>query len=692
MAVWKRSRPNEFATQGRSATIKNEQWREGRFIGRRQMGASAQNAAFGCLPLSLQRVRSRREQVLLLSLLLVLATAVLYEPALHNGFVNYDDPSYIMDNVHVRQGLTWGNIAWSFHAVVAGHWHPVTLMTHMADVQLFGLNPTGHHFASVTLHVLNVVLLFFLLQQATGYLLRSAMVAALFAVFPLNVEPVAWIADRKSVLCTTFLFLALGAYGWYARRPSTSRYLGVVLLFALGLMAKSMLVTLPCALLLLDYWPLNRFVAPQSQGVPPGSRRSRALKLLAEKIPLLFMSAGCVAIAVHSGKQGSVLTPLAALSIAARLKNAVYSYLLYIGKGLWPAQLAVIYPHPGHLLPVWKAVAAGIVLAAITAIVWHYREKRYLLPGWFWYLGTMLPVIGISQAGRQGMADRYAYIPFLGLFVIAVWTVAETAATEGWRREFLVGIALTVLVAYSAVSHVQLGYWHSSYTLFSHAVQVTTANGVAENNLAIALDHDMGRPDLALPHYEAAALDTPQWFTGHYNYGVVLQQRGRFGDAMKQYQQALPYATDLSEASEAYNNLGAIMVQLDRPDEALSQFGAIISMNPGNGLALLNRGIVEYQQKDLVAAQADILQAVKFMPNPKTYFWLGRVMEQRGELKAAEGAYQTALAMAPGTIEIENRLALVRQRLQTEKMSSQRSALPAVTSVTQRSRRPSGNE
>jgi tetratricopeptide (TPR) repeat protein len=328
----------------------------------------------------------------------------------------------------------------------------------------------------------------------------------------------------------------------------------------------------------------------------------------------------------------------------------------------------------------------------MSGLVWHYRAKRYLLPGWLWYLGTMLPVIGISQAGRQGMADRYAYIPFLGLFVIAVWTVADATATRGWRREVLAGIALAVVAAYAAISHVQLGYWRNSYTLFSHAVQVTTSNGVAENNLAIALDHDMGRPDLAMAHYEAAALDAPQWFTGHYNYGVVLERQGRLGEAMSQYQQALPYATDRDEASEAYNNLGAIMVQLDRPQDAVSQFSAIIGMNPGNGLALLNRGMVEYDQKSLDAAQADILQAVRLMPNPKTYFWLGRVLEQRGELKTAESAYQTALNMAPGTADIQNRLDLVRQKLRAEKTSSREGSLPVLSSVTQGVHRPLGSE
>jgi len=296
------------------------------------------------------------------------------------------------------------------------NWHPITWLSHMADVQMFGLRPAGHHLTNVLLHTLNVVLFFLLLYGATGMRLRSAMAAALFAVHPLNVESVAWIAERKSLLCATFLFLALAAYGWYVRKPAIGRYLAVALFFALSLMSKPIMITLPFALLLLDYWPLARF--PSRATDSSSDFLSVLFKLAAEKIPLLLLSIASAVIAVYTQRSAGALGSVAALPLGQRLNNAIYSYLAYIVKGIWPSRLAVFYPHPEGSLAPWKVIAAALVILLISALVWRERKFGYLPAGWFWYLGTLVPVIGIIQVGRQAMADRYAYISLLGLCLL----------------------------------------------------------------------------------------------------------------------------------------------------------------------------------------------------------------------------------------------------------------------------------
>jgi len=362
----------------------------------------------------------------LAALLLMLATLALYQRSLHNGFVNYDDPDYITENAHVRQGLSWSNIRWAFTATDAYNWHPLTWISHMADVQFFGVKAIGHHLDSALLHTLNVLLLFLLLRFATGYVWRSATVAALFAVFPLNVECVAWAAERKSVLCVAFLFFALLAYGWYALRPGVGRYLAVALLFALALMAKPLAITLPAALLLVDYWPLQRFGGHSPDATDAASARAGFLRLVAEKIPLLLLCGGSAFMTVYAQRRGGALASTELFPLALRIKNAVFSYADYLGKGIWPARLAVFYPYP-HGLGLVKVVGAALILSGITVVCWQLRERRYLLTGWLWYLGTMVPMIGIVQVGRQAMADRYAYVPFVGLFVMVVWLAADFA-------------------------------------------------------------------------------------------------------------------------------------------------------------------------------------------------------------------------------------------------------------------------
>jgi protein O-mannosyl-transferase len=600
---------------------------------------------------------SRRELSLLLAFVLVTVTALLYAPSLHNGFINFDDSDYIAQNSRVLRGLSWNNLVWAFTTTFQGNWHPLTWLSLMATAQFFGPRPLGFHLVNLLLHTLNVVLLFFLLEKATGFLLRSATVAALFAVLPLNVEAVVWATERKSVLSTTFLFLALIAYGWYARKPALERYLGVMALFILSLLAKSMMVTLPFALLLVDYWPLERAGTSTGDG-------KRWLKLGMEKIPLLVIALADTVMAIYAGHRGGALDAYNGNApLRLRAENALWSYVVYIAKGIWPSPLAIIYPFPRHGLPASKIIAAGLVLVAITAAVWHWREKRYLPSGWLWFLGTLAPVIGIVQTGPQSIADRWAYVSFLGLFVIVAWLIADCAAKIRLPHAAIAAPILAILCSYAWVSHIQIGYWRSSYTVFSHALAVTTGNGYAENNLGIALEYEMGRPDLAVQHYEAATELTPELPTAHYNFGIALEDEHRLDEAQREYELAIEYSWNGNQSAQAHNNLGTLFVKRDEPAAALMEFSAAIRSDPAYDYSYLNRAMLEYRERNLDAAQQDIERATQLMPTAGTYFWLGRVSEERGDLQSAVAAYRDALRINPGSNQASARLDALQQKL-----------------------------
>jgi protein O-mannosyl-transferase len=588
-------------------------------------------------------VPNHQSALSLIAPLLFFGTLVLYYPALQNGFVNYDDPAYVTSNFHIQQGLTHRSLAWAFTSTAEANWHPLTWLSHMLDVQLFGMGPAGHHAQSVLWHAVNVVLLFFLLAKATGFVGRSAVVAALFAVHPLNVESVAWVSERKTVLCTFFLLLALAAYGWYVKRPRASRYLLVALLFALGLMAKPMLITLPFLLLLVDFWPLERF--PQTQ----------LSKLVLEKIPLLALSAGSAAITLYAQRAGGAVGSTQLLPLAMRMKNAIYSYFIYLDKALWPSRLAVFYPHPEGSLALWKVVGAAVVLIVITIVFQHFRERRYLLMSWLWFLITLAPVIGIVQVGRQAWADRYAYIPLWGLFVIAVWLLAEIATRISLRRTAQVVIALAVLLGYSVVTRCQIEYWHDSYSLFTHAIQVTGANPIAEGNLGSAL-MEMQRPDLAAPHLERAIQLMPTFAAAHYNLGTLLQRQNELNPALQEYQLALKYASDVREAAQTRNNLGVLFNQLGRKDEAMAEFTLAIALNPDEQNSFIGRGLIEHDEGKLDAALQDFARAAQIAPSPLAFYWEGRLLEDKGQMTAAAEAYRSALEVSPDLSDAQARL------------------------------------
>lgn len=457
-----------------------------------------------------------RRKPFLPALTLALVTLLLYSPVIHHQFLNYfDDDFYITNNVHVRTGLSLDNAVWAFGFHEA-NWHPITWLSHMLDCQLFGLNPGPHHLVNVLLHALNVLLLFWLLQKATGAVWRSFLVAALFAVHPLNVETVAWAAERKSLLCTLFSLLTVAAYGRYVRGPDARKYIIVVGAFALALMSKPMAVSLPFVLLLLDYWPLERY-----RDLPFFDKWWRLTK---EKIPLFLLSAASSELTMLA--QRAVGAMPANLPLSWRLENAVVCYVAYIRKMVWPAKLAVFYPHPWHALPMPDVIASTIVLVAITVAVLVFHRARYLVTGWFLFLVTLIPVIGIIQVGRQAMADRYAYVPCIGLFIIIAWGLGSIVEAAALPRMVPAITALCLIAASSVVTSRYLSYWQDGVQLFTQARTVAgKPDFMIEEGLAENLD-SAGHYDEALAHYRKACELLPSYARCHDKIEELLVKRG----------------------------------------------------------------------------------------------------------------------------------------------------------------------
>lgn len=592
---------------------------------------------------------------------LAVLTVVAYCPTFFNGFVNYDDPGYVVQNHSVQQGVTWSSIAWAWRATIMANWHPLTWISHMIDVRLFHLNAAGHHATSLFLHALNVVLLFFLLYKATNYLWRSSLVATIFAVHPLNVECVAWVSERKSLLYTTFLFLTLFAYGWYVRKPGAGRYLLVAFLFVMGLASKPMIITLPLALLLLDYWPLERLPVPERADDRAVFWR-RLASLALEKVPLLLLCVGSAYITVISQAKTNTIAANMHLSVAVRVANALWAYLMYIVKAVWPLHLTIFYPHPENTLGFWKPALAFVLLLLVTALcLWNFR-KRYVVTGWLWYLGTLVPVIGIVQVGRQAMADRYAYTTLVGIFVIVVWLVADYSATHKIKAESLAAVTGLALVFFAAITWRQIAYWKDSFTLFEHALRVTPNNFIAETNLGEAY-MQIGRSDLAYGHFLRATEEKPHFGLAQYNLGIVLAGQGQRKEAREAFQLAIRYGQEGPEIANAYHNLGIVLLDDNQLTDARAMFSEALRLIPNKQSSYLARALTEFRMSDFQAAESDFLAAIAVAPDPTGYFWLGRTRERLGNLNGAADAYRKALVMQPNMIDARDRLdALVSGR------------------------------
>jgi len=589
-----------------------------------------------------------------LCLFLALVTFAVYSRAISNPFVNYDDQGYVMENLHVQQGLTPATLRWSLTAVEADNWHPLTWLSHALDCQLFGLNPAGHHFTSVVLHVLNVVILFLLLVRATGATGRSFMVAALFALHPINVESVAWVAERKNVLSMFFFLLTLGAYGWYALRPRIVRYLVVAVLFTLGLAAKPMIVTLPFVLLLLDFWPIQRVQGrPPSPtfAVPQFSFRWLAL----EKVPLLVLSAASCVITLIA--QSGAIAPNLNLPFAARLLNTLYAYSAYIAKAFWPIHLASFYPYEGIRIGWWLFLLCLLLLAGASVGIWRQRSRLYLPVGWLWFLGTLVPVIGLVQVGNQAMADRYAYLPFIGIFWIIVWGAADLAQKIEFNPRWSAAVAALVLVALSLLTWRQIGVWRSSYELWSHALQVTKDNFMAEDYVGSALLLETYEAtgqrysEEALVHFKNAVRINPEDPISHLNLGADLHEHGQLPEAIEQYKAVLALTGDSHLVIKSLIDLGAAYHQLGDYENADRYYHRALQLDPRNQIVFMNMGKLgmdERIQKLAASASAH--------PSAGAYLQLGELQQAAGHFPQASASFQAALKLDPGFAEARDAL------------------------------------
>ena len=490
-----------------------------------------------------------------LTLLLLAATLALYLPVVHHTFANLDDIGYVTGNPQVQDGLTWPTIKWALLTFAEDNWHPLTWLSHSLDCEMFDLDPAGHHAVNAIWHALDAVVLFWVLLLATGYLGRSFMVAALFALHPINVEAVAWVSERKTLLATFFFLLTLGAYRWYVRHPSYLRYAVVAVLFILGLMSKPQIITLPFVLLLWDYWPLRRMFAGSLPSTEPGwataSPPRNFFWLIEEKIPLFLICAASAWITMRAQRVGLQRWPY---PIGIRMGNAAVAYVRYAGKALWPSHLAVMYLHPGNSLRSWQVAAAALLLLVITALVIAGRRYRYLPVGWFWFLGTLVPTIGVVQVGWQAMADRYAYQSFLGLFILVCWGVADWARQRHLPRAVLPAISVAVLFVLAIATHRQIGYWSDDQTLWSHTLQVTQGNWVAEDMLGGIL-LTQGNREEGMRHYRTARAIFPMDWRSNFAIAVDEQGRGNLPEAIRLYRQALVNMESPLQKSEAYQNM-----------------------------------------------------------------------------------------------------------------------------------------
>jgi tetratricopeptide (TPR) repeat protein len=558
---------------------------------------------------------------------LAVLTLLVYGRTVTHEFVLYDDPDYVTRNAVVQQGLTAEGLAWAFGRLhgEATYWHPLTWLSHMLDCQLFGLRAAGHHLVSVLFHAVNAGLVFLVFQRMTGALWRSAILAALFALHPLQVDTVAWVTERKNVLSACFWLLTMGAWLRWAERPAAGRYALVLLLMALGLMAKPILVTLPCALLLLDYWPLRRFSF--SPAAAPGSGVACAPRsvglLVAEKLPLLALAAASMVITIRAHEGLGFTQTVHGLPLGLRLENALVSYGRYLGKALWPSKLAVLYPHPGAWPDEWVLGSGVLVTALSAAALWRARRAPYLAVGWFWFLGVLVPAIGVVQVGVQAMADRFAYVPLLGLFLAVVWGVAELSARWPRGRVVLVTLSAMVLLACVVVTSVQLGHWRNSITLFSHAVAVTEKN-----------------------------------FVMHYDLGVALLEAGRTEEAQRQFAEAVRIRPDYAEA---HLQLGLVLLAQEKPAEALDPLGKAARLKPAWPEPLRGLGQALARQGKADEAIAQYTAALQVAPQDvESHAQLAVVLSGQNRVADALRHYEEALRLRPDAPEILNNLAWLR--------------------------------
>jgi len=585
--------------------------------------------------------------IFLVCLALALTTLAVFWQVRHHEFVTFDDDLYIYDNSYVKAGLTRQGLVWAFTKAHAYNWHPLTWLSHMLDCELYGLDAGGHHFTNVLFHIANAVLLFLFLNRLTGRLWSSAFVAAAFALHPLHVESVAWASERKDVLSTLFWIVAMWAYVRYAERPSVGRYLLVVLGLGLGLMAKQMLVTLPFVFLLLDYWPLGRLrFKGQSYSNCPRSVVSVSVgRCILEKVPLLVLSAAAAAIVYLIQERTGLVKSVMRYPLIFRIGNALVTYVAYIGRMFWPSRLAIFYPHLRGALPFWYVVGAVLLLVVITVLVmWKLRQRPYLALGWLWYVGTLVPVIGLVQVGLQASADRYTYVPLIGLFIIIAWGVPELLARLHYRKTILSLSSVMLFSTLGVTTWYQARHWRDSITLYEHAVEVVENNWWAYDALGRAFAKQ-DKPEDAVKHFTKAIELRPDYLQARCNLGCALVQQDKLNEAIGHFTKVLQTRRDFVGA---HSNLGYALLQQGRVAEAAAHFMEALRIKPDFVVAHQGMAQVLLQQGRGEEAVMHYRQALRAEPlNPDIYNGLGRAFVKLGKCNEAILHFTKALQLKP---------------------------------------------
>ncbi|MEI6208103.1 MAG: tetratricopeptide repeat protein [Desulfuromonadales bacterium] len=608
----------------------------------------------------------------LICLLMLAVTLAVFARSANFEFINFDDPGYVTKNAAVKNGLQANTIVWAFTSTSMSNWHPVTWLSHMLDVQLFGLNPRAHHLVSVILHTASALLLFLLLVRITGMEWQSLAVASLFALHPLHVESVAWVAERKDVLSGLLWHLTLLLYVWYVRKPGAGRYLAALACFAAGLMSKPMLVTLPVVLLLLDYWPLGRFskndggdkmekphphpnlsknaldFPPPFQGEGRGGDGVGTFALLKEKIPFFLLSLLSSAITIYVQHHGGAMANLEKAPAGLRIANSAIAYVSYVANTFWPHDMAILYPFPTFIL-LWQLAGSIIALLLLTVVVLYgARRFPYLPVGWFWFLVTLLPVIGLIQVGGQSMADRYTYLPLTGLFIVVVWGAGDLLRNRPHGRTALLVLAVTVLSASALATWYQLGYWRNDLILYRHTLAVTSGNYLILNNYGIALDQN-GDSDAALKVYEEALRIWPKSSFAQNNLGVVYASKGRYAEAIAHYREALRIKPDYAMAVV---NIGKALIKMGRNAEAGEQFEQALKLDPSSSDGHLQLAMLLLKSGRHDESRQHYEAALRLDPlSTSAPINMGVELAQAGYLLEASEYFKQALAIDPNSVE-----------------------------------------
>lgn len=589
---------------------------------------------------------------------LIAVTLAIFWPVQNFEFIDLDDDVYITNNRHVQSGLTWEGLIWSFTTAHSSEWHPLTWLSHMADSELYGLNPRGHHFTNLLFHTANVLILFLVLSRMSRNVWVSGLIAMVFAIHPLRVESVAWVAERKDVLSAFFWILSMWAYTFYVERGGIKRYLSVLFCFILGLMAKPMIVTLPLILLLLDFWPLGRFQFRSLAGVthsqptpsrdPKGSKAT-VLQLLLEKVPFFILSVVFSFLTLFAAKSGGAVKSIEFYPIAMRASNALLSYASYIGKAIWPHPLACFYTYPDDI-PLWEAAGAGLLLLGISIFaIRSMRKHPYVLVGWLWYLVTLVPVIGFVQAGDQAMADRFTYIPLIGLFILVGYSTS--IFSRGWRyRRAILLVATGVLFSVCiVVTTFQIQHWRNSMSLFEHAIKVTSNNYLAHNNLGAVLA-EQGKYEDAISHYREALRIKQNYADAHYNLGNALFKRGEVQEAIEHHKAALritPHDVRIR------NRLGVLLASQKEYQEAMGHFEEALRIDPGYADAYNNIGVTLLDQGHPQEAIIQFRKALRIRPNfQEAHFSLCMAYWMTGRRELAMEEYNRLKAVNPNLANI----------------------------------------